>query len=41
LISWVTADNYFMAVGATREDERVPTLTGACMGALRASALDA
>ena len=29
LINGVTADNYFVAVGATREDEAVGTLAGA------------
>ena len=35
LISGATADNYFMAVGAAREDEAVGTLAGAYMGGLR------
>jgi sulfopyruvate decarboxylase TPP-binding subunit len=29
LISGAAADNYFMALGATREDEAVGTLAGA------------
>lgn len=39
LIRGVTADNYFMAVGATREDEAIGTLTGAYMAGLRGAAL--
>jgi sulfopyruvate decarboxylase TPP-binding subunit len=39
LISGAAADNYFMAVGATREDEAVGTLAGAYMGGLRGVAM--
>jgi sulfopyruvate decarboxylase TPP-binding subunit len=35
LISGTAADNYFMSIGATREDEAVGTLAGAYMGGLR------
>jgi sulfopyruvate decarboxylase alpha subunit len=35
LIKGVTADNYFMSVGATREDEAIGVLAGAWMGGLR------
>ena len=35
LIKGVTTDNYFMSVGATREDEAIGTLAGAYMGGLR------
>jgi len=35
LLKGVAADNYFMAVGATREDEAIGTLTGAYMAGLR------
>jgi sulfopyruvate decarboxylase alpha subunit len=35
LISGAAADNYFMSVGATREDEALGTLAGAYMGGLR------
>ena len=35
LIAGAAADNYFMSVGATREDEALGTLTGAYMGGLR------
>ena len=35
LISGAEADNYFMTLGATREDEAVGTLVGAYMGGLR------
>jgi sulfopyruvate decarboxylase alpha subunit len=35
LISGVNADNYFMSVGATREDEAVGAVTGAYMAGLR------
>jgi len=35
LISGAAADNYFMSIGATREDEAVGTLAGAYMGGLR------
>ena len=37
LIADAAADNYFMSVGATREDEALGTLTGAYMGGLRGS----
>src|SRR5258708_9256594 len=39
LISGAAADNDFMAVGATREDEAVGTLAGAYMGGLRGVAM--
>ena len=39
LISGAAADNYFMALGATREDEAVGTLAGAYMGGLRGVAM--
>ena len=39
LISGATADNYFIAVGATREDEAVGALAGAYMGGLRGAAM--
>jgi sulfopyruvate decarboxylase TPP-binding subunit len=39
LISGAVADNYFMPIGATREDEAVATLAGAYMGGLRGAAL--
>src|SRR5207247_3734515 len=35
LIDGAAADNYFMSIGATREDEAVGTLAGAYMGGLR------
>ena len=35
LINGVAADNYFMSVGATREDEAVGAVTGAYMAGLR------
>jgi sulfopyruvate decarboxylase alpha subunit len=35
LIKGATADNYFLAVGATREDEAVGAVTGAYMAGLR------
>jgi sulfopyruvate decarboxylase alpha subunit len=35
LISGAAADNYFMSVCATREDEAIGTLAGAYMGGLR------
>lgn len=35
LIGGAAADNYFMSVGATREDEALGTLAGAYMGGLR------
>src|SRR4029450_11502469 len=34
-IDGAAADNYFMPIGATREDEAVGTLAGAYMGGLR------
>jgi sulfopyruvate decarboxylase TPP-binding subunit len=39
LISGAAADDYFMPVGATREDEAVGTLAGAYMGGLRGVAM--
>jgi sulfopyruvate decarboxylase alpha subunit len=39
LISAAAGDNYFMSVGATREDEAVGTLAGAYMGGLRGVAM--
>jgi sulfopyruvate decarboxylase alpha subunit len=39
LIKAVAADNYFVAVGATREDEAVGTATGAYMAGLRSAVL--
>ena len=35
LIAGVTADNYFMPVCATREDEAIGTVTGAWMGGMK------
>jgi hypothetical protein len=35
LIKGVTADNYFLPVNATREDEAIGTVTGAYMAGLR------
>src|SRR3979411_420064 len=35
LIAGAAADNYFMSVGATREDEALGTLAGAYMGGMR------
>src|SRR5882762_5555429 len=35
LIAGAGADNYFMSIGATREDEAVGTLAGAYMGGMR------
>lgn len=35
LLDGVAADNYFLAVGATREDEAVGTVSGAYMAGLR------
>src|SRR5258708_31961755 len=35
LIKGVTADNYFMPVNATREDEALGIVTGAWMGGMR------
>lgn len=39
LIKGVAADNYFISVPATREDEAVGALTGAYMGGLRGVAM--
>ena len=39
LINGAAADNYFMSIGATREDEAVGTLAGAYMGGLRGVAM--
>src|SRR6266508_5702730 len=39
LIGGAAADNYFMSVGATREDEAIATLAGAYMGGLRGVAM--
>jgi sulfopyruvate decarboxylase alpha subunit len=39
LIAGVTADNEFVSVGATREDEAVGITTGAYMAGLRATAM--
>jgi sulfopyruvate decarboxylase TPP-binding subunit len=39
LIAGAAADNYFVSVGATREDEAVGTLAGAYMGGLRGVAM--
>jgi sulfopyruvate decarboxylase alpha subunit len=39
LIAGVAADNYFISVPATREDEAVGALTGAYMGGLRGVAM--
>jgi len=39
LIKGVTTDNYFMPVGATREDEAVGTVTGAYMAGLRGAVM--
>src|SRR4030081_1054948 len=35
LLNGVTADNYFMSVNATREDEALGTVAGAFMGGMR------
>jgi sulfopyruvate decarboxylase alpha subunit len=35
LLKGVSADNYFMSVGATREDEAIATVTGAYMAGMR------
>ena len=37
LIEEVTADNYFVPVGATREDEAVGTATGAYLAGMRSA----
>ena len=39
LIKGVTADNYFLSVGAAREDEAVGMMTGAHMAGLRGAAM--
>jgi sulfopyruvate decarboxylase alpha subunit len=39
LINGVTADNYFMPVTATREDEALGLLTGAYMGGMRGAVM--
>jgi sulfopyruvate decarboxylase alpha subunit len=39
LIAGASADNYFMPIVATREDEALGTLTGAYMGGLRGVAM--
>jgi sulfopyruvate decarboxylase alpha subunit len=39
LIAGAAADNYFMSVGATREDEAIGIVTGAYMGGLRGAVL--
>ena len=39
LIKGVTTDNYFMPVGATREDEAIGTVTGAYMAGLRGAVM--
>lgn len=39
LISGVAADNYFLPVGATREDEAVGTVSGAYMAGLRGAVM--
>jgi len=39
LIEGVTSDNYFVSVGATREDEAVGTVTGAYMAGLRGAVM--
>jgi sulfopyruvate decarboxylase alpha subunit len=39
LIAGVGADNYFMPVGATREDEAIGTVTGAYMAGLRGAVM--
>jgi sulfopyruvate decarboxylase alpha subunit len=39
LIKGVTADNYFLSVNATREDEAIGTVTGAYMAGLRGTVL--
>jgi len=35
LIQGITSDNYFVSVGATREDEAIGVLTGAWMGGMK------
>jgi sulfopyruvate decarboxylase TPP-binding subunit len=39
LINGAAADNYFISIGATREDEAIGTVTGAYMGGLRGAAM--
>ena len=39
LLNGVTADNYFLAVGATREDEAIGAVTGAYMAGLRGAVM--
>ena len=39
LIREIAADNYFLSVGATREDEAVGTATGAYMAGLRSAVM--
>jgi len=39
LIKGVAADNYFLAVGATREDEAIGAVTGAYMAGLRGAVM--
>ncbi len=39
LIKGVTADNYFLSVGATREDEAIGAVTGAYMAGLRGAVM--
>src|SRR5437870_13850364 len=39
LIDGAAADNYFMSIGTTREDDAIGTLAGAYMGGLRGVAM--
>jgi sulfopyruvate decarboxylase TPP-binding subunit len=39
LLKGVTTDNYFLSVGATREDEAIGTVTGAYMAGLRGAVM--
>jgi len=39
LLKSVTTDNYFLSVGATREDEAIGTVTGAYMAGLRGAVM--
>jgi sulfopyruvate decarboxylase alpha subunit len=39
LLAGVSADNYFLPVGATREDEAIATATGAYMAGLRGAVM--
>ena len=39
LLKGVSADNYFLAIGATREDEAIGTVTGAYMAGLRGAVM--